>query len=369
MKLHRHGAIAGLAFVGVLALSACGSDNTSTNPSDNNSSNASAIDCADGQISSSGSSAQKNAVTAWINAYSTQCSGANITYDAQGSGQGIKDFLAGKVAFAGSDSALKDDEQTEADTRCKDGKAVNLPMVASPIAVVYNVKGVDKLVLNPSVTAKIFDGKITKWNDPAIVALNSGVTLPDTTITTVYRSKDSGTTENFTKFLDAAAKADWANGSGKAWKAKAPGSQGAPDSAGIVATVTGTDGAISYVDNPDAKKNNLKAASIDFGAGPVEISDATVGKAIAAAERTGEGNNIKLSLNYALKEAGAYPLALVTYEITCEKGLPENQLKLVKSFLTYTASDAGQKTLTDAGFSQIPTEVLTDVRTAVEALS
>jgi phosphate transport system substrate-binding protein len=361
VKLQRHGTIAGLALVSALALAACGSDNTDTSNTASDKQ-----DCASGQISASGSSAQKTAITAWITEYASKC-GANITYDGQGSGQGVKDFTAGKVAFAGSDSALKDEEQGPADTRCKDGKAVNLPMVASPIAIVFNVKGVDKLTLTPSVVAKVFGGKITKWNDPAIAAANAGATLPATTITTVHRSKDSGTTDNLAKFLEKSAPADWTFGTGKAWKA--PGGQGAPDSAGVVSTVNATDGAVSYVDAPDAKKNSLKVSSIDFGGGAVEISDESVGKAIAKAERAGEGNDIKLSLDYSIKEAGAYPLVLVTYEITCEKGLPADQSKLVKSFLKYTASEDGQAKLTELGYSQIPTEVLGDVRKAVDALA
>jgi phosphate transport system substrate-binding protein len=360
VKFDRYGAIAGLALVSVVALAGCATDEAPASSSGDKK------NCVTGQISASGSTAQKGAVTEWTTAYGQKC-GANITYDAQGSGQGIKDFTAGKVAFAGSDSSLKDTEQPDADARCKTGKAIHLPLVASPIAIVYNVKGVDKLTLTPSLVAKIFGGKITKWNDPAIAEANSGASLPATTISTFHRSKDSGTTDNLAKFLGKAAAADWTFGAGKAWKA--PGGQGAPDSAGIVSAVKGTDGAISYVDNPDAKKNTLTAASIDFGAGPVAITNETVGKAIAAAEKSGSGNDVKLSLKYDLKEAGAYPLALVTYEITCDKGLPADQAKLVKGFLGWVASDEGQGKLGDLGYSPIPSEVLTDVRKGIEAIS
>jgi phosphate transport system substrate-binding protein len=363
VKLQRYGIIAGLALTSALALTACGSDNTPNASADT----AAAGNCVAGDISSSGSTAQKSAMTAWTTAYGQKCQG-NISYDAQGSGQGVKDFIAGKVAFAGSDSALKDgEEQSQADARCKTGKADDLPMVASPIAIVYNVKGVDKLTVTPELIAKIFAGKITAWNDAAIAKANGGATLPSTTITTVHRSKDSGTTDNLGKFLTATDPADWTFGTGKAWKA--PGGQGAPDSAGVVSAVKGTDGAISYVDGPDAKKNTLTPASIDFGAGPVDISDATVGKAIEGAKSAGEGNNIKLKLDYTIKDAGAYPLVLVTYEIVCEKGIDAGQVKLAKAFLTYTASDEGQSKLTDIGYSKIPANLITDVRKAVDSIS
>ena len=114
-------------------------------------------------------------------------------------------FIAKQVDFAGSDSALKDDQVAQAADRCGGNPAWNLPLVFGPVAMAYNVEGVDKLVVNGDVLAKIFQGQITKWNDPAIAALNTGATLPDTDITPIYRSDSSGTTDNFQKYLAAAA--------------------------------------------------------------------------------------------------------------------------------------------------------------------
>jgi phosphate transport system substrate-binding protein len=137
----------------------------------------------------------------------------------------------------------------------------------------------------------------------------------------------------------------------------------------VVSALTGKDGSIAYVDAPDAKKNSLKAAAIDTGAGPVEISDESVGKSIAAATQNFEGNNLKLKLNYGIKDAGAYPAVLVTYEITCEKGLSTDQVKLTKAFLSYVASDAGQQAAADAGYSKLPADLLTKVRAATAAIA
>jgi phosphate transport system substrate-binding protein len=364
VKLLRHGSIACLALTGVLALSACGSDNTTSTGAGNTT--AAIADCVKGQLNAEGSSAQNTAMEAWVNKYSAAC-GATINYTASGSGAGVKQFIAGKVPFAGSDSALKPEEQAPADARCATGKAVDLPMVVSPIAVTYNLSGVDKLALTPQTIAGIFQGSITKWNDPALAASNSGVTLPATSIQVVYRSKDSGTTDNFTKFLDQAAGGTWKLGTGKAWKGKV--GQGAPASGDVAAAVKGKEGAISYLDGPDAKKNGLATAALDLGSGPVEISDDSVGKAVSKAKQTVNGNDIKLELDYALKDAGTYPLVLVTYEITCEKGLPADQAKLVKSFLGYTVSDAGQQEAADAGYSKLPTDLQGKVKTAVDAIS
>lgn len=365
VKLQRHGVSACLLAVtaaSAVALAGCGSDNTPTT----NASGSGAADCATGQISAEGSSAQGKAMDAWTQAYGKKC-GATIAYTKSGSGAGVTAFTAGKVAFAGSDSALKDTNQPAADKRCASGKAIDLPMVVSPIAVAYNVKGLTKLTLTPDALAGIFAGKITKWNDAQIAKSNAGVTLPATTITTVHRSKDSGTTDNFTKFLDAQSKSIWTFGTGQAWKA--PGGKGAPGSADVISTVKATDGSIAYVDGPDAKANTLNAAALDFGQGPVELSSDTIGKAISAAEVKQTGNDIKLTLKYGLKEAGAYPLGLVTYEITCEKGLPAAQAKVVKSFLTYTASTEGQDAAAAAGHAKLPADLQTKVQAAVAAIS
>jgi phosphate transport system substrate-binding protein len=366
VKLQRYGLVAGLV-AGALALSACGSDNTSSGSNGGGgTSGAAAADCASGTLSTGGSSAQKPAMTAWIQAYQNKCGEAAVNYDSQGSGFGVTQFSQGQFPMGGSDSVLKDTEQGPADKRCNGGTAVNIPMVATPVSFVYNLSGVDKLTLTPKILAKIYAGTLTKWNDPEIAQANAGVSLPAKTITAVHRSDDSGTTDNFTKFLDAQDKADWTFGTGKAWKA--PGGVGGKSSSGVVQNVTGADGAIGYVDGPDAKKNKLTPALLDVGAGPVEISADSVGKALSLSDVKATGQDIKVKINYGAKEAGAYPAILVTYEITCTRGLPADQAKLVKSFLTFTASDEGQALLAPIGHLPLPSDLISKVRAAVGAL-
>jgi phosphate transport system substrate-binding protein len=367
VKLQRYGLLAGLV-AGALALTACGSDNA-TNPSagGGGTSGSGNADCASGTLSTGGSTAQKPAMTAWIQAYQNKCSDAAVNYDSQGSGFGVTQFIQGQFPVGGSDSALKDEEQGPADKRCNGGTAVDIPMVATPVSIVYNLSGVDKLTVTPQILAKIYAGTLTKWNDPELARANPGVSLPDKTITAVHRSDDSGTTDNFVKFLDAQDKADWTFGTGKAWKA--PGGVGGKGNPGVIQNVKGADGAIGYADGPDAKKNSLTPALLDVGAGPVEISAETVGKALSASEVTEDGQDIRVKINYGLKEAGAYPAILVTYEITCTKGLPADQATFVKSFLTFTASDEGQALLAPIGHLPLPDELISKVRTAVSGLS
>ncbi len=380
MKLSRPTQLAGVALAGALALTACGSDNnTTTNAggsssssgmSSGSSSMSGSINCASGTLNSTGSTAQANAMTQWIKDYQTQCPDATVNYGGGGSGKGITDFTNGQTSFAGSDSALSPakGEVAAADKRCGGtGQAVDLPMVPGPIAVIYNVQGADGITLTPSLLAQIFSGKITKWNDPAIAAANTGVTLPDATITTVHRSDSSGTTDNFTKYLAAAAGSDWTFDHDKQWKA--PGGQGAKGSDGVASAVKSTPNTIAYDEYSYATANSLQMAKIDNGSGAVELTPEAVGKAVAAAKVTGTGDDLTLQLDYATKAQGAYPILLVTYEITCVKGLPSDQAALVKSFLSYTASDAGQKSLTDLGYAPLPAEIQTKVQAVVDKIA
>jgi phosphate transport system substrate-binding protein len=170
VKLQRVGYLAGIALTATLALTACGSDNEAT-PNAGGASAANA-NCVAGQITAQGSTAQKNAMDEWIKTYQGQCADAKIGYEGTGSGAGIQAFIAGTADFAGSDSALKEEEQPKADAKCAGGQALNLPMVIGPIAVVYNLDGVDNLQFSPETLAGIFAGKITKWDDAKIKADN-----------------------------------------------------------------------------------------------------------------------------------------------------------------------------------------------------
>lgn len=380
MKLSSFAAVPTLLLAGTVALAACGSNNDDNNKSSGNnnqsssdsttnsssSSSGSDFACATGQLQTDGSSAQKPAFLAWIQAYEQKCSGTQINYGGQGSGVGVTSFTQKQIPLAGSDSHLTPAQQGPADKVCAGGKAIDIPMVATPVAIVYNLSGVKSLTLTPQAIAQIFAGKITKWNDPAIASSNKGVSLPATSITTVHRSKDSGTTDNFTKFIDAQAHSDWKFGTGQTWTA--PGGTGAADSSAMVTQVKQADGAIGYVDSPDATKNSLNVAKLDVGEGPVALDPQTVAAGLSAAKVvTNPDGDIQVNLNYGLKEKGAYPALLVTYEITCTKGLSADQAKFVKSFLTYTSTD-GQNLLTPLGHFPLPAALLAKVKASVALL-
>ncbi|MFC7647945.1 phosphate ABC transporter substrate-binding protein PstS [Streptosporangium lutulentum] len=217
-------------------------------------------------MNAAGSSAQANAMDEWKKSFQQANAGVSINYQPSGSGAGVQAFIQGTVSFAGSDSALNDEkgEPAQADARCKTGKAINLPMVTGPVAIVYNLPGVEGLQLSPKTIAGIFDSKITKWDDAAIKADNPDATLPSTPIQAFHRSDESGTSDNFTKFLVKTA--EWPYEAAKAWPAEAKG-QGAKGSDGIAQQVKDVAGAISYVELSYAENSSLAKAKVANGSG------------------------------------------------------------------------------------------------------
>ncbi|MEU1125382.1 phosphate ABC transporter substrate-binding protein PstS [Streptomyces sp. NPDC005899] len=378
MKLQRKNrlratALGALAVSGALVLTACGSDdNTGTDTKDGGKTSAAAsnIKCDDakGQLRASGSSAQKNAMDLWVKNYMAACSGVEINYNSSSSGEGIVAFNQGTVGFAGSDSALKPEEVADSKKICKNGQGINLPMVGGPIAIGFHLEGVDSLTLDAPTLAKIFDTKIKKWNDPAIAALNKGAKLPDKAIQPFHRSEDSGTTQNLGKYLGAAAADAWKYEAEKKWPA--PGGQAASGSSGVASQVKAVDGSIGYFELSYAASQDITTVDIATGgATPVKATSENASKAIAAAKVKGTGKDLALDLDYTTKAEGAYPVVLVTYEVVCDTGNKADTLGTVKSFLSYTASDEGQKVLTEAGYAPIPAEINAKVRETISALS
>ncbi|MFF0747240.1 phosphate ABC transporter substrate-binding protein PstS [Streptomyces sp. NPDC004111] len=375
MKLQRKNrlrasAFGALAVSGALLLTACGSDNNTGGTGGTGSSAAAKnVKCegAKGKLLAAGSSAQKNAMDLWVKNYMAACQGVEINYKSSSSGEGISNFTSGVVGFAGSDSALKPEEATASKAVCKTGQGINLPMVGGPIAIGYNLPNVDNLVLDASAIAKIFNNQIKKWNDPALVKLNPGAKLPDKPIQSVHRSGDSGTTQNLGKYLGKAAPADWKYEAEKKWPA--PGGQGANGSAGVAAQVKQVEGSIGYFELSYATSQSIPTVKVATGAAaPVAANSENASKAIAAAKIKGTGKDLALGLDYTTKAEGAYPLVLVTYEIVCDSGNKADTLPTVKSFLGYTASEEGQKVLSEAGYAPIPAEINQKVRETIAGL-
>ncbi len=379
MKLYRTGLAAGL-LAGAVLLAACSSSKSSsdTTPPAATGGASSATDggssasgggtptCGSSSLTSDGSTAQQNAVNAWIKAYAQACPNAKVVYSGGGSGQGVTDFSTGKVNFAGSDSAMTADQIKTATANCG-SPAINIPMVTGPVAVAFNVKGVTDLTLNPSVIAQIFTGKIKTWDDPAIKALNTGASLPSSNITVFYRSDSSGTTQNFETYLNTAAPSDYTSKPSKTWAGTGQGKTG---SQGVQQALTSTADSIGYLEWSYAGNSGLSMAKVDNGGGAVALTAESAGAAVQAATNASQGgDDLTLKLDYATKTAGAYPIILVTYELVCEKYKDPSIGAAVKSFLTYTSSSAGQNLLTSVGSAPLPQAVLTQVQGVVAKIS
>ncbi|GFG74398.1 phosphate ABC transporter substrate-binding protein PstS [Mycobacterium botniense] len=352
-----------------LAATACGSDkNVGEATSGSSGTLAAHVGCGGkNDLTAEGSTAQQNAIALFNQVWGQRCPGKNVSYNPTGSGAGREQFIAGHVDFAGSDSPLVSQQIQPAVNRCNGNPAWDLPLVFGPIALAYNLPGVNRLVVNADALAKIFTGEITRWKDPALTALNPGTVLPDTKITPIYRSDSSGTTDNFQKYLAAAAPQSWIKGVGTEFQGGA--GEGAQKSAGVVQAVQATPGAIGYVEKGFAEQAGLPFAQIDDGSGPAPLTDETARKAIDAAKFAGQGNDLVLDLDslYATKEAGAYPLVLATYEIVCSKGYDSSTAAAVKSFLTVAAND-GQAGLSQAGYVPLPDSFKRRLLAAVNAL-
>jgi phosphate transport system substrate-binding protein len=380
---------AAVAAGALLAIGACGSSSSGTNanpssaPATSDSGTTSSAPASTGgsvpadgivcngkgTVTSSGSTAQTNAISAWAKVYQAKCGGAVINYGGGGSGQGVTDFTNGTSAFAGSDFPMTETQISAAAKACPGGAPVDLPMAPGGIAVAYNLKGVDSLNLSAATIAKIFSGKITKWDDAAIKTDNPGATLPSTSIQTFHRSDGSGTTFNFTNYLAKVAASDWTYKFGKDWTSLGiPGGQGAKGSSSVAQGVSTTDGGIGYMELSYAKQDKLGVAKVgDAGGKFVELTNDKVTAFLAKAKVVGKDDDLALEFDYSTSDGSVYPVTLVTYELVCTKG--GKNADVVKSFLTYTSSTAGQGILPDAGYVQLPDNIRSQVATVVAKIS
>ncbi len=294
-------------------------------------------------LNASGATFQKAFQEVAIEGYTKANPKTKINYGAGGSGKGRQDFADQVVDFACTDAPFKDADLG----KVKGGDFFYIPNVLGAITVSFNVEGVDKLNLSAEVLAKIFQRDIKKWNDPAIAADNKDAKLPDADIVVAHRSDGSGTTENFTKYLDKA--------SGGAWKLKAGSTvewpadtQAGNGNGGVAQIVKTTKGAVGYVDLSDAKASGLKWATIKNQAG--KFVDPTP-EAVSAA---GDGIEVNDKLIFSALDAkgdASYPITAQSWCMIYAK--PKANGAALKAYFKYMLTD-GQKLLADVDFAPIP---------------
>ena len=358
-RLWAVGLVAALAVIGA----ACSSDSKTTTNSSSSTTGSSSASAAgltidytklSGTITGSGSSFQDTFDQAVITALKAKAAGLTVTYTKSSSGAGISDLATATKAFIGTDRAVKDAEKGT----FTGGDFLYFPTVAAPITVSYNLTGVDKtkpLLLDGATLTKIFSGTITTWSDPAIAATNSGVTGLTGNIVVCHRDADSGTTANFTSFLDKADHADMTlqvGGNPNNWPA---GSIAGAGNGGVASCITGNPGGIGYVDVADAIKANLTFASVKNTAGKFIQPTLDGTKAAVAASVS----TLKADLTYdPINASGdaSYPITSPTWIVVYKNQSTKAQGDAVKGFLNFVLTD-GQQQAASAGYSPLSSDL------------
>jgi phosphate transport system substrate-binding protein len=352
LRRRRQVTTAGLAVCAV-ALAACSSSSSSSSSSASTGTSsapaaASSSASLSGTLNGSGSTFQTVFQQSAIAAFKSVDPGITVNYGSGGSGKGRTDLASGVVNYAGSDSPIP-----AAETANFKGKTVlYFPVIIGPITMAYNLTGVSNLKLDPTTIAKIFQGQIKTWNDPAIKADNPGVSLPSMPITIAVRSDSSGTTQNFTLFLKDAVPSVWTLGSSSTikWPSTARAGMGNP---GVAQIVKSTSGAIGYVDYSTAKASGLSFASVKNSSG--DYITPSPASASAAADGATIASNLTFAAAWAAG-ASSYPITYQSWDLVYAQQPSATDASLLKAYLTYLLGP-GQQLLGNLGYAPLPSSL------------
>lgn len=361
MKKHTLATTALIA-TAALTLGACAANEKAADTSSSSSS-------LSGQLTGSGASSQGSAQSAWIASFQQANPDVTVNYDPAGSGTGRDTFTSGAAAFAGSDRAFKTKELSADFAACQDNTLVELPAYISPIAVVFNLDGIDELNLDAPTIAKIFTGAITTWNDPAIAEQNPNVQLPSTQINPVHRSDKSGTTQNFTDYLGAAAPEVWTEGAVDAWPS-ALGGEGAAQTSGMVNAVKNGVGTIGYTDASRAE--GMGQVAVKVGDSYVKHSAEAAAKVVekSPVEDGRAESDLALKLDRTPTDSSTYPIVLVSYLIGCHKYKDSSQATLVKAYFNHIVSTEGQNEAAKAaGSAPLSSTLSSKAKSIIDGIS
>ncbi len=294
----------------------------------------------------------------WFSEYNKQNPQVQVTYQSVGSGAGVKNFTQQTVDFGASDVAMKDEEIAKVDRG-----VVLLPMTAGSIVLAYNLPDLEGLRLSRQVYVDILLGKITKWNDPAIKAINPGLNLPNTNINVVYRSDGSGTTGVFTQHLSAISP-EWKNkvGSGKTveWLTGI----GAKGNEGVTAQILQTEGAIGYIEYGYAKQQNIPTAILENKAGKyIAPSDESASKALGAVTLP---ENLRAFVTDP-EGPDSYPIVSYTWILAYETYDDPDKLAAFKEVITWSLNE-GQAYASELGYIPLPDNVVDKVESALATI-
>lgn len=341
------GSITATIALALFAAACGGSDNTPTTSTDGTAAGGAATSkepALSATLNASGATFPKGFYEVAVAGYKEVQPGVTVNYNATGSGAGRQALQDGVVDFAGSDGLVK-----AADVSKYKGEFLYVPTVAAPITVSYNLSEVRDMTLDADTIAKIFQRQIRKWDDPAIAAQNPGVRFPATDITVAHRSDGSGTTENFTQYLVAAAPNTWTlkSGSTVEWPADTQAGNG---NQGVAQIVKATAGAVGYVDLSDAKASGLQFAKVKNKSGNAIVAN------LAGATAALAGGQVNADLSYNplnADGANAYPITAPTWILVYKNQTDKAKGEAVKSFLRYMLTDA-QKLAESVDYAPLP---------------
>ncbi|WP_371522400.1 substrate-binding domain-containing protein [Kitasatospora sp. NBC_01300] len=328
-------------------------------------------DCPSARAVVGGDGPLKTVMSRWTADYHQACPTANVATTDLG-GTADQQFVAGQVDAVTLDDAPLGDEAAGLGKRCTAARPAKLPLAALPIAVVYNVPGLDSLVLDAPTVARIFNGQITSWRDPAIATLNPGRMLPDSAVTAVHPSAESPVTLGFTRYLAEAAPAAWPYpAAARSWPAQAAGGLAVGDPGAVRQTVTGKSGAIAFLPLKDA--GGLRTAKLSAGSGPVAATTEAATAALAGAKVTGTGADLTVDVDHANPGSGAYPLVQVGYAVFCGTDAPDNRgnrpTQALAGLLSHAVSAAGRPAATQLGYAALPPALARQVTDALNGLT
>jgi phosphate transport system substrate-binding protein len=300
--------------------------------------------------------------TKWFDAYSKK-TGVKINYQSIGSGGGIRQFTEGTVDFGASDGPMN-----ESQIQAVNGNVLHVPTVLGAVAVTYNLPtlGDAKLKFDGNLLVEIFMGRVTKWNDPKIAALNPGVKLPDIDLIVVHRSDGSGTTYVFTDYLNKFSR-EWKDKVGYATSVNWPAGLGGKGNEGVTQQVKQTEGALGYVELIYAISNNLPYAQVKNATGNFIVPSLETVTAAAAGAKLEKDTDFRVSITNA-PGAQAYPISSFTWLLVKKDNKDPTKAKLIRDFLAWMITPEAQAMAAELHYAPLPSPVVSLVQARLPTL-
>ena len=344
-----------LTFAGLLTLTACGGKTGGDE--------AGGAATSDVKLTGAGSSFAYPLYSRWAADYLTK-TGAQVNYQSKGSGAGIRQLSEQTIDFAGTDAPMTDAELAAA----KGGPVLHIPVAMGAVVLAYNLPAVTtELKMSPAVIAGIFLGRITKWNDRQIAALNPGVTLPGDDIVVVHRSDGSGTTYIWTDYLSKLSP-EWAKQVGKGKEVKWPVGLGGAQNEGVAGQVKQLPGAVGYVELAFARQNKLPYAAIQNSSGKFVLPtiESVTAAAAAVAAALPDSTDYRISIIDA-PGSDAYPISSLTWALIYQNQTDKAKGKELVDFLKFGLTE-GQKSATELDYAPLPASMIAQLQKRLDTI-